>query len=164
MFTSTTMSIAQQLTEQFKSFHQELIIFVESCSAPNWCKVTAAERWAVGVTAHHIGTMHYPVAQWVYLIATEQQLPEITMDVIDQLNAQHVQESVHYTQAEVAGFLRSEGSKALETVVDFSDLQWMRAAYLRLLDTQISAAQLFTRVLIDSAHEHLESMKTTIGA
>jgi hypothetical protein len=59
--------------------------------------------------------------------------------------------------------LHNEGAKALRAVASLSDTQWGRTDFLKLLGIELSAAQLFTRVLIDTAQEHLQSMKSTIA-
>jgi hypothetical protein len=38
--------------------------------------VTKAEGWPVGVTAHHVGAIHYPVLAWVQMIWSKARPPQ----------------------------------------------------------------------------------------
>lgn len=66
----------QSLAHRFQDFNQRLIAFVEQCPADKWRRVTKAEGWPVGVTAHHVGAIHYPVLAWVQMIWSKARPPQ----------------------------------------------------------------------------------------
>lgn len=156
-------SAAQSLAKRFQSFNQTLITFVEQCPASAWRKVTQSEGWPVGVTGHHVGTVHYPVLGWVQMIVEGKPTPTITMADVDQMNLQHVKDHANCTPAEVAELLRSEGDKAVAYLNTINDADLKREAYLRIFDTTMSAGQLFEVVMISEAEKHLVSMRETVG-
>ena len=49
---------ADMLAKQFESKASELTSTIEKLSDVDWRKVTASEKWPVGVTAHHVAGSH----------------------------------------------------------------------------------------------------------
>ena len=48
----------EALARQFEAKAQEAARILEQLSDANWNMVTEAERWSVGVTAHHLATSY----------------------------------------------------------------------------------------------------------
>lgn len=155
--------VVENLILCFNDFHDELLSFVHSCDSTEWIKVTVAEGWPVGVTARHVAVAHYPVIDWVQMIVEDNPLPPVTMDTIDQLNAQHAAEHRACSQEEVANLLGTNHAKVMAYLAAVNDQELERQSYLKLFDVDISAAQLFTAVLIEAAMGHLASMKEAVG-
>ena len=159
---STTTVSAESLADSFNARNTDLLEFVQGCSDDGWRKVTAAEGWPVGVTARHIAVAHYPVIEWVQMLVQGDPLPPVTMDTIDQINAQHAAAHQDCTQDEVVELLRANHAKVVAYLATLDDADLGRQGYLKLFETDISAAQLFSAVLIDSAAKHFSSMKETV--
>jgi uncharacterized damage-inducible protein DinB len=160
---STTNQNVQTLAHRFQHFNQELIGFVESCSAAGWRKVTQAEGWTVGVTAHHIAATHYPLIDWVQMLVEGRSLPPVTMAMVDELNRQHAEAHTDCTPAEVINLLRRDGDKALAYLLTCTDADLEQVGYFPVFATDLTAGQLFTAVFLDYAIAHLESMQATIA-
>lgn len=154
----------ENLFNRFQRFNQQLIGFVETCSPVDWRKVTQAEGWPVGVTAHHVGAIHYPVLAWVQMMVEGTPTPAIIMADVDEMNRQHVQAQASCTREEVIELLRQEGDKVLAYLRMLNETDLQREAYLKIFDTTMSAGQLFQVVLLDSAAEHLVSLQATVQA
>ncbi len=152
----------EALVQQFNKLNEDLLHFVETCDAANWNKVTLIEGWPVGVTARHIGVAHYPVIEWVQMIVQGTPLPPVTMDTIDQLNAQHAEAHRDCTQKEVAALLQRNHAKVIVYLQTIDDADLARQGYLKLFDADVSAAQLFTTILLKSVATHLDSLKKSI--
>lgn len=60
------MSVA--MAEEIADANAEFIAFVESCSDKEWRAVCRAERWRIGVVAHHIVWGHERAADWINAI------------------------------------------------------------------------------------------------
>lgn len=118
---STINQNVQALAQRFQEFNQELITFVENCSASDWCKVTKAEGWTVGVTAHHVAATHYPLIDWVQMLVEGRTLPPVTMAMVDEMNRQHAAAHVDCTPTEVIDLLRRDGDKALAYLLTVTD-------------------------------------------
>ena len=53
---------SEVLAKQFEAKAQEAVAVLEKLSDADWKKVTEAEHWTVGVTAHHLASALEPVA------------------------------------------------------------------------------------------------------
>jgi hypothetical protein len=60
------MSVA--MAEEIADANAELIAFVQSCSDEEWRAICRAERWRIGVVAHHIAWGHERAADWINAI------------------------------------------------------------------------------------------------
>ncbi|MCE7983197.1 MAG: DinB family protein [Caldilinea sp. CFX5] len=150
------------VADRFQDFNQRLIAFVEQCPADKWRQVTKAEGWPVGVTAHHVGAIHYPVLAWVQMMVEGTPTPAITMTDVDEMNRQHVVVQADCRPTEVVQLLQQEGDKVVAYLQTLNETALHREAYLKIFDTTMSAGQLFQAVLIDSAEEHLTSLQVTV--
>jgi len=159
---NTANSNVQSLANRFELFNRQLVTFVEQCDETDWCKLSKAEGWPVGVTAHHIGIMHYPLIEWVQMLVEGRELPALTMAMVDEMNRHHAQTHAHCTPAEVLEILRRDGDKALAYLLTLGDEDLSRQGYVKVLATTMSAGQFFAVALIDSANDHLASMKTAV--
>jgi hypothetical protein len=56
------------MAEEMIDANTELTAFVESCSDNDWRAVCPAEKWRVGVVAHHVAWGHERAADWINAI------------------------------------------------------------------------------------------------
>lgn len=107
---------AEQLASKFEALNNDLITFVEGCSDDQWAKTTKEEGWSVGATAHHVAVGYAPITGLIQGLAAGTQLPQITMEQIDQGNAQHAEQFAKVTNKETVELLRSGGEAAAKMV------------------------------------------------
>ena len=100
---------ADMLAKQFESKASELTSTIEKLSDADWKKVTAAEKWPVGVTAHHVAGAHEPISGMAKTVASGKALPPFTMAQLDEMNAQHAKDYAGCTKGETAE--RSSGAR-----------------------------------------------------
>ena len=153
----------KELVERFKAFNKELITFVDNCSDENWRKKCSSEEWTVGVVAHHVAAGHLGALDFVRMIVAGEAMPEITMEAIDQLNAQHAKEHADCTIEEVLTLLRENGSAFADYLEGLSDADLDRTGYLAAIGSDVSAEQFVEMIILQSAGGHLTSMKATTG-
>jgi uncharacterized damage-inducible protein DinB len=153
---------AEALAQQLEAVNNELIGTVEGLSDAQWRATCAPEGWTVGVTAHHLASSHEPVAGLVMAVATGQQLPGITPEMIDAGNAQHAQQFANVGKQETLDLLRSAGPKAVGMVRGLSDEQLQRSAQL-FPGTQFTAAQIAENILVGHPRQHLQSIRDAIA-
>ena len=153
-------ALARQLQEQ----GDQLVSLIEGCSEAGWRTVCAAEGWTVGVTAHHLADGHLPAGvQFVELLVNGQPLPPITMEQIDQMNAEHAVAQANCTRPETLAALRRNAARAVEFVGGLSDEQLDRSAPLAAAGgATVSAEQLIQMILIQSSGEHLTSLRAAL--
>src|ERR1700675_1926075 len=79
---------------------------LEKLSDADWRKVTEAEKWTVGVTAHHLAGGLEAVSGIITGIVAGKAPDNFTMGMLDQKNAQHAKEHANCTKAETAALLK----------------------------------------------------------
>ena len=90
----------EQLVKKFDESCAEFNKVVESLSDAEWKKVTSAEKWSVGVVAHHVAEGHANIGGLVHLVAKALPLPGLTMEMIHANNAMHAKAQAGVTKAE----------------------------------------------------------------
>ena len=153
---------AQALANRFDEANREIISAVEKCSDAQWRTKCAGETWSVGVVAHHVAESHAGIARIIQTIAAGQPLPNITMEIIDQRNAQHAKEQANCTKQETLDLIRQNGASAAATVRGLSDEQLQRSGTLRA--GPMSAEQVIEGILIGHVKGHTASIRSAIGA
>src|SRR5689334_13660191 len=78
---------SEALAKQFEAKVQEATSVLEKLGDADWKKVTEAEKWSVGVTAHHVATSHAGIAGLIKSVASGQHKASITMDDLHAMNA-----------------------------------------------------------------------------
>jgi hypothetical protein len=151
---------AEELSERFMSFNNEVIAFVEKCSDENWKKICSGEQWPVGVVARHIAAGHYGALGMAKMIVDGKQLPELTPEAIDQGNAQHAQKHADCTKDEVLSILREKGPSSADYIAKLDDTDLDRTSNFPASGGTISTQQFIENLIILSATEHLSNMKT----
>jgi hypothetical protein len=154
---------AEQLARQFEAKAQEVTAVLEQIGEADWKKVTAAEQWSVGVTAHHLAGAHELIAGLVRTVATGGALPGLTMDQLHAMNAKHARDFATCTRAETLELHRKGAGAAAAIVRGIADPDFDRSAVVVAGMPPATAEQLVTRLLCGHVDEHLGSIKRTIG-
>ena len=154
---------AEQLAKKFDESCGEFNKVVESLSDADWKKVTSAEKWPVGVVAHHVAEGHANISGLIHLVAKAQPMPGLTMDMINANNAKHAKEQADVTKAAASAVLKANGEKASGLVRGLSDAELDRSASLMAGMPSMTASQAIEGILINHVHEHLGSIRATIG-
>jgi hypothetical protein len=154
---------ADMLAKQFEGKAEELTSTIESLSDAEWKKVTTAEKWPVGVTAHHVAGAHEQIAGIVKAIASGQTLPNFTMDMLHEANAKHAKDFAGCTKAETLALQKKGVASAAATVRGLADADLDRSGTVLTGAPPMSAQQIIEGILISHVQDHLGSIKATIG-
>jgi uncharacterized damage-inducible protein DinB len=155
---------AETLAKQFEEANKAMTDTLGRLSDADWKKTTSAEKWTVGIVAHHVAQGHAGISGIVKAVATGQTLPGLTMAMIDQGNAQHAVEYANCGKAETLELHRKNAAAAAAIVRGLSDGELERSATVLTGAPAMTAQQVVERVLINHVNEHLGSIKATIGA
>ena len=60
-----TTPLSVVMAEEIMDANAELIAFIETCSEQEWQSTCRAERWSIGVVAHHIAWGDERAADWI---------------------------------------------------------------------------------------------------
>jgi len=91
---------AESLAKQFEAKAAEMTGVIAKLSDADWKKITAAEKWPVGVTAHHLARGHEAILGIVKTIAAGKSIPNFTAAMLDEMNATHAREHAGCTKGE----------------------------------------------------------------
>src|SRR5262245_53478432 len=154
---------SEALAKQFEAKVQEAQAVLEQLSAADWNRVTAAERWTVGVTAHHLASGLEPVAGIVSMIASGQSRSTFTRAMLDELNARHAQEHAHCTKSETIALLQRGAVAAAAVVRGLHDDQLAKSGTVFTDAPPMTAEQLIIGGLIGHIDAHFGSIRKAVG-
>ena len=153
----------EAFAKQIEAKAKEAAAVIEKLTDADWKKVTAAEKWTVGVTAHHLAGGLEAVAGIVTGIVAGHAPGNFTMGMLDQMNAQHAKEHANCTKAETAALLKIGAAAAAAVVRGLSDDQLAKSGIVFTDAPPMTAEQLVQLGLVGHIEEHLGSIRKTVG-
>jgi hypothetical protein len=154
---------SEALAKRFEAKAREAMATLEQLSEPDWKKVTAAEKWSVGVTAHHLAGALEAVSNIVKGIVAGQPRGNFTGEMLDQMNAQHAKDYANCTKAETIELHKKGAATAAAVIRGLSDEQLAKSGTVFTGAPPMTAEQLITRGLLDHTDEHFGSIRKTVG-
>ena len=92
---------SEALARQLEAKVRDATATLERLSDADWTKVTEAEQWSVGVTAHHIAGVPEAISQMVKaMVAGQSPAAPFRLDMVDGMNAPHAKDFAPCTKAE----------------------------------------------------------------
>jgi len=153
----------ETFAKQFEAKAQEVTAALERLTDADWKKVTAAEKWPVGVVAHHIAGAHQTLSGLIKMLADGKPGPNINMDVIHAGNAKHAQEFANVSKADTLALHKTNATAAAATLRSIGDAEFDRSGAVLNGLPPMSAGQLAGGLLCGHMDEHLGSIKATAG-
>jgi hypothetical protein len=151
------------LATEFERKVHEAAAVLEKLSDADWTKVTAGEKWTVGVTAHHLASAFEPVAGIVTAIGSDRPPGTLTRATLDELNARHARDHASCTKAETIALLTKGAATAATVVRGLSNEQLAKRATVFTDAPPLSAEQMITGALLNHIDEHIGSIRKTTG-
>jgi hypothetical protein len=157
-------SRSEALAQQFEAKTEDAMATLVRLTEADWTKVTEAEKWSVGVTAHHLAGAYEPISGMIVAVVTGQAHGAFTMAMLDQMNAQHARDFADCTKAETTELFRKGAATAAAVVRGLSDEQLDRRGTVLVDAPPMTAEQLIVNGLILHTEEHFGSIRKTVGA
>ena len=154
---------ADALAQQFETKAAEASRLLEGLSDADWKKVTEAEKWSVGVTAHHVAGSHEPISALIKTVAAGQSVPNFTLDMLHAMNAKHAQEHASCTRGETIALHEKGAATAAAVVRALGDEQLAHSGTVITGAPAMTAEQVITDILINHIDDHLGSIRKTVG-
>ncbi len=154
---------SEALAKQLEAKAAEAVATLERLSDAEWKKVTQAEKWSVGVTAHHYAGVLEAIASMIETVATGRPFEPFTPRLIDEMNAGHARDHAGCTRAETIALLRKGTAVAATTVRGLRDDQLTKSALVMTGIPPMTVEQLITGGLLVHLDEHFGSIHTTVG-
>lgn len=155
---------AESLAKQFEAKAAEMTAVVAKLSDADWKKITAAEKWPVGVTAHHLAGGHEAILGIVKTIAAGKSVPNFTTTMLDEMNAAHAREHANCTKAETIALHEKGAAVAAAGVRTLSDAELDRSGTVFTGVPAMTCQQVVEGILINHMNDHLGSIRKTVGA
>lgn len=154
---------AEELARKFEAKAKEATAILNRLTDADWKKVTAAEKWTVGVTAHHVAGSHENLAKMIQAVAAGRAMPTFTMEMLDELNAQHAKEHAGCTKTETIALHERGAAVAAAAVRSLSDEQLGKSATVLAGKPPLTAEQIINGILISHIDQHFGSIRQAIG-
>ena len=97
------------------------------------------------------------------MIVSGEELPDLTMEAIDQGNAQHAQKHADCTKEEVLGLLREYGASMAEYIAGLDDAELDRTGQMAVAGGDVSTLQFVENIILKSGQEHLTSIRAALA-
>lgn len=154
---------AESLAKTFEARAADMTATIEKLSDADWKKVTSAEKWPVGVTAHHVAGSHEAIAGIIKTVAGGQPMPDFTMQMLDQMNADHAKQAANCTKSETLDLHKKGVAAAAAVVRGLSDDQLAKSGTVLKGMPAMSAQQIVEGILINHIDDHMGSIKKTVS-
>jgi hypothetical protein len=154
---------AEALAKQFDAKAAEMTETIRSLSDADWKKVTEAEKWPVGVTAHHVAGAHEPILGLIKTVAAGKSIPNFTMAMLDEANAKHARDHANCTKAETLELHQKGAAAAAAGVRGLSDAELDQSGVVLTGAPAMTAQQVIEGILINHITSHLGSIRKTVG-
>jgi hypothetical protein len=154
---------SEALAKQFESKAREGLATLEQLTDADWTKVTEAEQWPVGVTAHHLAGALEPISHMIEALAGRESPGGLSRSMIDEMNAQHARTFAGCTKAETIELYQRGTATAAATIRGLRDDQLTISGTVLTDVPPMTPEQLITMGLLDHIDEHFGSIRRTVG-
>jgi len=153
----------EALAKQIEAKAKDAVATLEKLTDADWKKVTEAEKWTVGATAHHLAGGLEAVSGIVKALVAGHSPGSFTTGMLDEMNAQHAKEHANPSKAETAALLTKGAATAASVVRGLSDEQLAKSGTVFTNAPAMTVEQLVQRGLVTHIDEHFGSIRKTVG-
>ena len=154
---------AEHLAKRIETFKDEVIAFTDDLSDEQGNTKCEAEDWAAIVTARHIGAGHFRIFELAGMILEGKELPPLSVEQINEMSEKDSRAHSDCTRQDALSALRENGAELTEFIAGLSDEQLDSKGSMPAFGGEASVNQIIEFVIFQSAQEHLDSMKKTVG-
>jgi hypothetical protein len=86
-----------------------------------WNSTTSEEGWTVAAVAHHAAGSSGPISMMAQAAATSAAMPTLTMDTLDQMNADHAKQYANVSREDTLALLHETTAPAAAIIRSLSD-------------------------------------------
>jgi PhnB protein len=154
---------SEALAKQFEAKAEQAIATLQPLSDADWKKVTQAEKWPVGVTAHHMAGVLEAICGMIETVASGRPFESFSPGSIDEMNARHARDYASCTKAETIELFRKGAAVTAATIRRLSDEQLARSAKVMSTMPPMTVEQLIAGGLLAHIDDHFGSIRKTAG-
>ncbi len=154
---------AQALAERVAREHRELIAFVQALPEAEWRADCPNDRRTVNVVVHHVASMLPLELDLVKVLASGQPISGVTLDAVNDINAEHARAHASCGKQETLDLLRQNSELVVNAIRGLSDVELDRAAPVSLHWGAPLTAQYFIEDHpLSHAYEHLANIRGAV--
>src|SRR5947208_9866149 len=154
----------EALARQFEGKDRAAVATLEKLGDAEWKKMTAAEKWTVGVTAHHLaGALEVVAGIVTGIVSGGPSRGNFTRAMLDEMNAEHAKEHAGCTRAETLALLQKGAARAFAVVRGLNDDQLAKSGTVFTDAPPMTAEQLIMLGLLGHIDDHMGSIRKTVG-
>ena len=144
--------------ERVRAKVREAVATLGRLSDADWKKVTEGEKWSVGVTAHRMAGVLESISHMVKTLLAGQS-GTFTVEMIDEMNAQHAKDHAHCTKAETIALHQNGASVTAAVVRGLSDDELAKSGTVMTDMPPMTVEQVITGGLIAHMDEPFGSIE-----
>ncbi|MCK0178032.1 DinB family protein [Flavobacteriaceae bacterium S0862] len=161
MTNSNTRAIA--LAERLTLGANALANFAENLSNSEWNKPVLGDGRTIGVVVHHVASVYPLEIELAQVIASGNPITDATMDVVNQMNADHAKEFANVGKTETIELLRKNSKIAADAVRSFTDKELDNASTVSLNANAPLTVQFFVEDhALRHSYHHFSKIKETL--
>ncbi|KAA3617322.1 MAG: DinB family protein [Calditrichaeota bacterium] len=155
---------AKDLAERIAKGAKALELFVKNLSESDWQTPVLVDGRTIGVVVHHVASSYPMEIELAQTLASGQPITGATMDVVDQINADHAEKYASVNKKETLELLKQNSLAAADSVRKLSDAQLEKAAPVSLnADAPLTAQFFIEDHALRHSYHHLARIRETLG-
>ena len=154
---------SEALARELETKAGDALATLQQLSEADWRNVTQAEKWSVGVTAHHYASVLEAIAGMIETVTSGRPFESFTPGLIDEMNARHARDYAACTRAETIELFQKGVAVAAATIRRLSDEQLSRSGKVMSTMPPMTVEQLIAGGLLGHLDEHFGSIRKTVG-
>jgi len=155
---------SDQYVKQLDAIFGEFLALADQVNDAHWTTVATDDGRQINVMLDHVANAQANLSGLVRLIAANQDLPTVNMDVIEAGNRQHMAEAGSIDRATVLAKLADAMRDYRTLLPSLRDADLDRAKPLEILGGETSAATLIEQAMIGHANGHLPPLSSAVAA
>ena len=142
-----------------------LAAFAEGLSDAEWrTPISAKDRRTVGIIVHHVASMYPIEVHLARAVGSGKAAPEVTWELVADINAKHAQEQAGVTKAAALELLRRNSAEAAAAVRTFTDEQLDGMAPVGLsFGAPVTAQFIIEDHALRHSWHHLARIRSALG-
>ena len=156
---------AELLANRIEEGAAGLAAFAEGLSDAEWrTPMSAKDKRTVGVIVHHVASMYPIEVGLARAVAGGKAAPEVTWELVADINAKHAQEQAGVTKAAALELLRRNSAEAAAAVRMFTDEELDVAAPVGLsFGAPVTAQFIIEDHPLRHSRHHLAGIRAALG-
>jgi DinB superfamily len=156
---------AESLANRIEEGAAGLAAFAKGLSDAEWrTPISAKDRRTVGVIVHHVASMYPIEIDLARAVASGKAAPEVTWELVAEINAKHAQEQAGVTKAAALELLGRNSGEAAAAVRTFRDEELDAAAPVGLsFGAPVTAQFIIEDHALRHSWHHLARIRSALG-